>query len=122
MNTIENTGEDFAAQTLTHTAHKIHHLLRLKDNKGSLENITAMLKADIEGAYHGMPDVICDKMILQAHIFDAAFQRYIDNACTNNSIYEYLDFAMKLQNQMLRTAHTWKRIKTPPSQKTRGTN
>ena len=54
---------------------------------------------------------ICDNMVLQTRILDAVFHKYVDHAGQYNT-YESLEFAMKAQNQMLRTALAWKHLKT----------
>ena len=133
MKTLESLGDYIAAQKLELAAKNLKHLLKIQEEQASLENIVGSLQQTVIDAHANNPMDICDTMVVQTRILDAAFHKYVDHAGERNT-YDSLEFAMKAQNQMLRTALAWKLLKTdtyikrkiihvsPVEEKTNGTN
>ena len=103
MKNLDDIADFVAAQKLELAARNLQHLLKMQQEQASLENIVGSLQQTVID--------ICDSMAVQMRIFDAVFQKYVFESDGSRFVDDKLGFALKAQNQMLRTAQTWKRLK-----------
>ena len=111
MKNLDDIADFVAAQKLELAARNLQHLLKMQQEQASLENIVGSLQQTVIDAHANNPMDICDSMAVQMRIFDAVFQKYVFESDGSRFVDDKLGFALKAQNQMLRTAQTWKRLK-----------
>ena len=112
MTVIDDTGDMVAAQKRLLAAKNLQRLIHIEEEQQGLETIVASLDQTVIDAHGNNPVDICDMMAVQTHMLDALFYDYLDRSAKPNYRDEHVDRAIRAQNQMLRTALAWKRLKT----------
>ncbi len=109
--TFQAAENKLLAHKLELAARNLQHLLKIQQEQASLENIVASLEQTLIDAHGNNPMDACDRMTVQTQILDAVFHKFVGEA-EQGYMRDNLEFALRAQNQMLRTALTWKRLKT----------
>jgi hypothetical protein len=111
-NTYETTTHPVVQEELRLAARNLQHLLLLKQETETLDSVTDWLQLSMIDAHANNPTNICDMMVMQAHIMDATFHHYFETRRNTTSERSGIEFAMKAQQQFVRTMLAWKKIKT----------
>lgn len=112
---------DIANRELLHSARNLQHLLRVDQDTKTFQAVADSLNQTMIDAYGNNPVDICNKMTMQARIFDAMFQDYLTKArnCEPDQREAYIEKAMRCQKQMVSTMNAWKSLKIERYVKTR---
>jgi len=111
-NIIEHAEEFVRTENLKLAAANLQHLLKIQQEQTSLEAITESLQQTIINAHGNAPYDLCDMMVVQARILDATFHYFVDKSKDKYTEPDKLAFALKAQQQTVRTALAWKKLKS----------
>jgi hypothetical protein len=111
-NIIEHAEEFVRTENLRLAAANLQHLLKIQQEQTTLEAITNSLEQTIINAHGNAPYDLCDMMVVQARILDATFHYFVDQSKQKYTEEDKLTFALKAQQQTVRTALAWKKLKS----------
>lgn len=112
-NNIFKEAEDFiTAEQLRLAAANLQYLRKLKKEKLTMTALADALEQSIADANDENPIGMCDKMIVQATLLDAAFHYFLTESKGRIKEEDIILNAVKIQSHMVRTMLAWKKIKT----------
>lgn len=101
--------ETVSAAQLRQSAKTLHKLSQIHTDEATIDDVICSLEQTQAESMAMLPNGLCDLISVQARILDAAFHNFMLKAQDDPA---HLFNALKLQQQTLRTAMTWKLLKT----------
>ncbi len=108
----KDAEETLSAQRLDLAARNLRHFLKIDEEEATLNGVTASLERTMINAHGNDPADLCDMMAVQTHLLDSLFHYYLDQSKTAYCKESWIDRALRAQQQTMRTALAWKRLKT----------
>lgn len=106
------TAQELASKKLVQTCETYRHLIDVPYEIDTMEGIAYSFEQTMTNAYGNHPDDLCDIMVVQARMLDGLFHRYLSESTEHSARRDHkIESALRMQNQMVRTLNTWKKLK-----------